>query len=459
MSNNEILRTESIGKLLLKFSIPAIVGMMVSALYNVVDRIYIGKIGPLAMTGIGLSLPFMFLLMAFGMLIGIGAGSRISIRLGQNRKEDAEKILGNSLVLLILIMGTVATIGLIFKIPILSLFGASKATIGYADKYLTIILLGAIFQGVGFGLNNIVRAEGSPKIAMYTMLLGAIINIILDPIFIFVFKMGISGAALATILSQLTTSIWVLYHFTYGKSKLKLKKKNLRLDFEIFISIITIGLSPFFIQLAASIVTAISNTALKTNGGDIAISAMTAINAIAIFFLMPIFGINQGSQPIIGYNYGAKEFDRVKKALKYAILAATSISILGFILVEFLSAPLILIFNNDPELISMATRGMRIYLSMLPFIGFQIISANYFQAVGKAGKSIFLSLLRQVIVLIPMLFILPRLLGLTGVWMAGPVSDLTASILTAIFLFIEIKHLDSSALIKKQEELLIASTS
>lgn len=442
MSNNELLRTEKIGKLLFKFSLPAIIGMLVNALYNVVDRMYIGWLGPLAMTGIGLSLPIMTLLMGLSMLVGIGSGSRISIRLGQNRKDDAEHILGNAVVLLILIMAGAMILGLTFKTPLLYLFGASEATIGFADEYLTVILIGAIFQGLGFGLTGVMRSEGSPKNAMYTMLIGAITNIVLDPVFIFAFHLGIRGAAIATIISQFVTTCLVLYHFRYGKSNLKLHRKNFKLDKNIIISILSIGMSPFFMQVAASIVTVVSNNALKANGGDIAIGAMTVINAIAIFFLMPIFGLNQGTQPIVGYNYGAKQFDRVKKALKLAIIAGTCFSTTGFLMTQFLTVPLIKIFNSDPELIAVATKGMRIFLVMLPVIGFQIISANYFQAVGKAPKAIFLSLLRQVIVLIPLLIILPQIYGLDGVWYAGPVADFSASLVTGIFLFNEMRHLD-----------------
>jgi len=444
MSNNELLRTESIGKLLLKFSLPAIVGMMVNALYNVVDRMYIGWIGPLAMTGIGLSLPLMVLIMGFAMLVGIGAGSRISIRLGQNRKEDAEKILGNAFTLLFFIMITVMILGLTFKTDLLYLFGASKATIGYASDYLTIILFGAIFQGIGFGLTGVMRSEGNPKKAMYTTLIAAITNIVLDPILIFTFGLGIKGAAIATIFSQFISMMLVFHHFTIGKSNLKLYKKNLKLDMTIIISILSIGLSPFLMQVAASLVSVVTNNALKASGGDMAIGAMTVINAIVLFFMMPIFGINQGTQPIIGYNYGAKQYGRVKQALKLAILAGTTISTFGFIMTQFLTVPLIKIFNSDPELLAIATKGMRIFLFMLPVIGFQIISANYFQAVGKAPKAIFLSMLRQVIVLIPLLLILPNFFGLTGVWFAGPIADLTASLMTAIFLFREMKHLDES---------------
>lgn len=444
MKQNEQLLNEPVGKLLFKYSLPAIIGMMVNALYNVVDRMYIGKLGPLPMTGIGLSLPIMTLIMGFGMLVGIGAGARVSIRLGQNRKDLAERILGNAFVLLILIMITISILGLIFEVPLLNLFGASEATIDYATQYLSVILMGSIFQGLGFGLNAVVRSEGSPQIAMYTVLIGAIINIILDPILIFVFDMGIRGAAVATVFSQLVTTIWVLYHFTSPKSKLKLHWKNMRLDGATVLSIVSIGMSPFSMQVAASAVSALANNALKSTGGDIAIGAMTVINAIVIFFLMPIFGINQGSQPIIGFNYGAKAFDRVKKTLLIAVLIGSGLSTFGFLLTQFWTRGLIQLFNNDPELVSVASKGMKIFLSMLPLIGFQIISANYFQAVGKAPKAMFLSLLRQVIVLIPLLIILPKMIGLTGVWLAGPIADFSASVVTAIFLYVELKHLEDS---------------
>lgn len=444
MNNQLELKNEKIWKLLLKYSIPAIIGMMVNALYNVVDRMYIGRLGHLAMTGIGLNLPFMTMLLAFGMLVGIGSAAIISIRLGQNRKDEAEKILGNAVTLLFIIFSIIMTLSYIFKTDLLYIFGASSETIGYADDYITIILAGALFQGLGFGINNIIRAEGNPKIAMYTMLIGAIINIILDPIFIFTLNMGIKGAALATIISQFASMVWVLHHFLSDKSIIKFKVSNLKLELRIIKNIFAIGMSPFFMQMAASMVTIISNNALKTTGGDIAIGAMTVINAITIFFLMPIFGINQGSQPIIGFNYGAGEYKRVKSTLKFAVVGATIIATFGFILTQFFTESLIKIFNNDKELINVTTQGMRIFLSMLPIIGFQIVSSNYFQAVGKAPKAMFLSLLRQVIVLIPLLIILPKYLGLKGVWIAGPIADFTASIVTAIFLYNELKHLNHS---------------
>lgn len=437
------LGSKPIGELLLKFSIPAIVGMLVNALYNIVDRIYIGRLEPLAMSGIGISLPLTILIMGFGMLIGIGGGARISIRLGQKRQDLAEQILGNAVTLLTIIMALVTFFGLMFKTQLLYFFGASSATIGYANDYITIILAGAIFQGLGFGLNNIIRSEGSPKIAMYTMLIGAIINILLDPLFIFVFDLGIKGAAIATVISQIVSATWVLAHFLLKKSKLHFHPANLKLKGDIVLSILSIGVSPFSMQVAASVVTIISNNALKTHGGDIALSAMTAINSIAMFFLMPIFGINQGAQPILGYNYGAKQYARVKKTLGLAITAATGICLVAFVLTQFFTVGMIKLFNNDPALIQVAKPGMRIFLSMLPVIGFQIISANYFQATGQAPKAMFLSLLRQVILLIPLLLLLPNVtgLGLTGVWLAGPIADFTASVVTFGFLVMAFKKL------------------
>jgi putative MATE family efflux protein len=442
MNKNEALGTKPILKLLIEFSIPAIVGMMVNALYNIVDRIYVGYLGPLQITGIGLALPLMTILMGFGMLVGVGASARISISLGQKDLIKANKILGNAFVLLIIIMASVSIISLVFLDKLLIIFGASVDTFIYAKEYITVILLGSIFQGIGFGLNNSIRAEGNPKRAMNTMIIGAVANIILDPIFIFVLGLGIKGAAIATIISQGISAILVLHYFIKESSVTKLSLINMKLDKNIAIGIFTIGMSPFFMQIAASLVTVIANNSLKTYGGDIAIGAMTVINAIAIFFLMPIFGINQGVQPIIGYNYGAKNYDRVKKALKSAIIVGSAISVSGFLITQFFTVNLIRLFNDDVNLINTSNTGMKIFLSMMPLIGFQIISANYFQAVGKAKKSMILSMLRQVILLIPLLIFLPRFFALKGVWLAGPISDFIAAILTGYFILTEIKHLD-----------------
>ena len=277
---------------------------------------------------------------------------------------------------------------------------------------------------------------------MVTMLIGGILNTILDPLFIFVFHMGTKGAAIATILSQAVSMIWVLAYFFGGNSVLKIRYKNLKLDAKVVKSIFAIGMSPFSMQLAASIVSIISNRSLVKYGGDLALGAMGVIMSVVMMVLMPTFGINQGCQPIIGYNYGAKNYKRVKHALKLAIIAATCITVTGFVIIQVFPKQIISLFNKDPELIAIGSHGIKIYLFMLPIIGFQIVSSNYFQAIGKAKTSIFLGLSRQVILLIPLLFILPRFFGLDGVWLSGPSSDAMASIITAVFIFVEIKHLN-----------------
>lgn len=449
MDRSKQLGEEKIGKLLLKFSIPAIVGMLVNALYNIVDRIFVGKgVSELAITAITVAFPISIIIMAFGMLVGIGAAATVSIKLGQKRKDEAEEILGNAFTLIILVSLGVTILGLIFMEPLLKIFGASEAALPLAKQFISIILIGALLQNVGFGLNNIIRSEGNPKMAMSTMLIGAILNTIFNPIFIFVMHTGVRGSALATIVSQTVCSIWVIQYFTKGKSTLKLKTKNFKLKKGIVRQIFSIGLSPFLMQLAASVITIILNKGLATYGGDTAIAAMGIINSVSMLILMPIFGINQGAQPIIGFNYGAKNFARVKKALKLAILAATTISTTGFILVELFPRQIIGIFisGTGSELLSIGSRGIRIYLMMLPIIGFQIVSSNYFQAVGKAKISIFLSLSRQVIVLLPLIIILPQILKLDGVWIAGPSSDFIASLITGMFLIRELRKLENKSI-------------
>nr|WP_284703597.1 MATE family efflux transporter [Clostridium swellfunianum] len=439
------LANESIPKLLMSFSIPAIIGMLVNALYNIVDRIYIGKmegVGQYAITGVGLNFPIMTVIMAFAMLSGIGAAATISIRLGQKKKDEAEHILGNAFVLSILFSIIITIVGLLSVDKLLLIFGASENTFGYAKDYIVIILIGTIFNVTAFSMNHAIRASGNPKRAASTMLIGAVLNTILDPIFIFTFNMGVKGAALATIISQAVSAAWVISYFLTGKSNLKLKVSNFRLDARIVKTIFAIGMSPFAMQLAASVVSITANKSLLTYGGDLAVGAMTVINSISTLFLMPIFGINQGFQPIVGYNYGAKAYDRVIATLKYAIFAATSIVVVGFIFVQIFAPQAIMLFNDNTELVAIGSKGIRIYLFMLPIIGFQIISTNYFQSIGKAKISMFLSLLRQVLLLIPLYVLLPRIFGtLTSIWFAGPLADATASVLTSFFLFRELKHL------------------
>ncbi|MFD2413577.1 MATE family efflux transporter [Paenibacillus rhizoplanae] len=442
-----------VGKLLLKFSIPAIIGVMVNSIYTLVDRLYVGRLGALAMTGIGLNFPFMSLITAFSFFIGVGASAMISIRLGQNRKEDAEKILGNSFSFLAILMILVSFFGLMFKVPILNLFGASNATIGYASDYITIILYGTIFQGIALGLNNIIRAEGNPTKSMLTMLLGTVLNIILDPIFIFSFDMGIKGAAWATLISQLVSSAWVIAHFVKGNSTLKLRMKNLVPSWRAFKEVASIGLSPFVMQIAATAVAILMNTGLKTYGGDIAIGAMTVINSVMIFFYMPVIGIAQGAQPIIGFNYGAKQYKRVRETLKLEMIIATAICVFAFLCTQFLTVPIIKAFSSETTLIQAASYGMRIMLMMTPLIGFQMVSSQYFQAIGKAKKATILGLLRQVILLVPLLVIMPHLFQLTGVWMASPIADFISCSITGIVLFRELKQLGKMEISSKGKTL------
>ncbi len=444
MDRSQRMGEGSIPRLLYKFSMPAIVGMLAQALYNVVDRVFIGRaVGPEGIAGATVSFPFMLILMAFGMLVGIGATALVSIRLGEHDKDDAERVLGNATVLLVVQSVVLTLAGLLMMDWLLGKFGASEQILPYAHRYLQIILVGSVFQSIGFGLNAVIRGEGNPRMAMLTMLLGAFLNIILDPIFLFGFGWGMQGAAAATVLAQAVSALWVLGYFLGSRSLLNLRVRNLRLQWCVCWSIVAVG-SPFFaMHIAASVLNAILNNQLLEYGGDLAISVMGIVYAVAMFILMPIFGITQGAQPIIGYNYGALKFDRVKWALELAILAATTISCAGFVLVMVFPADVIRLFNSeDKALLELGVHALRMSLMMMPVVGFQVISANYFQATGKPKQAMFLSLSRQVLLLIPALLILPSFFGLDGVWAAIPASDLGSSVLTAIWLVWELRHLD-----------------
>ena len=427
-----ILGTEKIGKLIWNYSVPAIVGTVVMALYNIVDRIFIGQgVGPLAISGLALTFPFMIVLMAFGMLIGAGSAARISITLGENNREKAEKILANAFTLTLIISGTVVILSYIFMSDLLRLFGGTEKTIRYAEDFMKIIIPGGIFSALSFGFNNIMRASGYPRKAMYTMIICALLNAVLDPIFIFWFHWGIQGAAFATNISYLVGTIWVLSHFMKKDSNLRFKRKNFRLQKDIVISIISIGLSPFSMQLATCVVIILVNSTLIHYGGDLAIGAFGIINSINTLIVMVIIGLNQGTQPIIGYNYGAKMYDRMFKTLKYAVILATIITTVGFITGTYMPSMIASLYTKDVELQAIATKALRISVTMFPIIGFQIVVTNFFQSIGKAKISIFLSLTRQFVFLVPCLLILPPFFGLTGAWSAMPVSDGLSTIVSA----------------------------
>lgn len=451
MSNQKHLGDAPIGKLLLQYSIPAIIGMVVNALYNIVDRMFIGNIpdiGSLAITGVGITMPIMTIVLAFGMLIGIGTTANISLNLGKGNRTTAEKLLGNAFTLSIIVGLAIAITGTIFANPILNLFGASENTLFYAKEYIGIILLGCTFNILSFALNSTVRADGNPKMSSITMVIGCGANIILDYLFIFVLNLGVKGAALATIISQAITFFIILYYYTAGNSNLKLKVENFKLKKHLVTMTFAIGIAPFATQIANSLVQVIANNALKTYGSDLAIGAMTVISSLNIIFMMPIFGINQGCQPIIGFNYGAKKYERAKEAFKYATIAACVICIIGFISIQCFPTQIISLFNNDPELTTLAIKGIRIYLLMMPVVGINIVATSYYQSIGKAKISMFVSLLRQVILLIPFTIILPKFIGLDGVWAAGACADSLSVIITLVLLKKEFKQLDKMQLEK-----------
>ena len=443
MRSQNILGTESVSKLLLKYSIPAMIGMIVNALYNIVDRMFIGHIpdvGPMAITGVGVTMPIMTVIMAFGMLVGIGSAASMSIKLGQGKKEEAEQIIGNATKLLVLIAIGLTVIGLLFLNPLLHSFGATDQTIVFAKDYIEIIIYGIIFNLFAFAFSHMTRADGNPKLAAIVMVVGCAINIILDPIFIFVFDMGIQGAAIATVISQTISALWLFYYFTKGSSSLKISLPNTKLNKSVVKAIFAIGMAPFAMQLASSLVQVFANNTLMTYGGDLAIGAMTIINSVSMLFLMPIFGINQGSQPIIGFNHGAKQYQRSSKALIYSIAAATVILSIGATLIQLFPATFVGIFNNDATLTEIAVDGMKIFLFALPILSISVVGPNYFQSIGKARISLFLSLLRQVLLFIPLLFILPRFMGLKGIWFVMPISDTVTALITLYFLRREMKR-------------------
>lgn len=442
MNRSQQLGEEKVGKLLLRFSIPAMIGMLVNGLYNIVDRIFVGRgVGSLALSGIAISFPITLAIMAFGMLIGLGATAVISIRLGQQKREEAERIVGNAFILLLGISLIITLLGYLFMDPLLVSLGASSDVLPYAKQYIMVLLAGAVFQSIGFGMNNFIRAEGNPKVAMYTMILGAVLNTILNPIFIFGLHLGVAGSALATVISQFVTAVWVLYYFLGNRALLKLRLRNLKLEWIYVKDILAIGISPFSMQLVGSFVTVFLNKSLASYGGDLPIAAMGIITSIAMLIFMPIFGIGQGAQPIIGYNYGAGNYDRVKETLKLSLFASTGVMTVGFLMVELFPVAIMTLFSTDPELIRVGSTGMRLYLMMLPVIALQVTAVGYFQATGKPRKSLFLSLSRQLLFLVPMIWILPKFMGLTGVWLAAPVSDLASAALTAVWLYNDLKQL------------------
>ena len=439
------LGVEKIGKLLLQYSVPAIVATAAASIYNIIDRIFIGQgVGALAISGLAITFPLMNITAAFGAMVGVGASSMVSIRLGQNNKQSATQILGNALMLNVILGIAVSIITLIFLDPILFALGASDNTLSYAKEFMEIILLGNVFCQVYLGLNSIMRASGYPTKAMITSLVTVVINAILAPLFIFVFKWGIRGAALATVCAQIAGSLLVILHFTRKNSFLRFLPGCLKLKIEIIKDIISIGMSNFLMLIAGSAVISIINLSLSKYGGDYAVGAYGIINSIGNLGVMIVIGFNQGMQPIVGYNYGACNIARVIRAFRLTILFATCVTSCLFLLAEIFPSAIASAFTTDNKLIELTTIGVRLNLLMFSIVGFQMVTSNFFQSIGKAKISIFLSVSRQVLFLIPALLLLPHFFGLNGVWLGSPTADITSSILTFIVLKWQIKKIKTS---------------
>ncbi|WP_028856993.1 MATE family efflux transporter [Psychrilyobacter atlanticus] len=446
------LETEKIPKLLWEYSIPAITGTLVYILYNIVDRIFISfGVGRLAIAGISIALPLFTFILATGLFIGVGGGALISINLGQKNKEKAEQILGNALTLFIGMGILFSIFGILFLDDILLLFGATANNINYAKDYMSIIFFATTFQLLFIGMNNIMRGEGNPKAAMKMSIIGCGLNILLDPLFIFTLGMGIKGAAIATVISNVLVAILQIRHFLNGDSNIKLKLKNLKLKKEILLGIASIGIAPFIMQMSNSIVVIFINKNLNIYGGDIAIAAYGIINSISVLMYMPIVGIYQGSQPILGYNHGAKNFKRVRETYKLSLLVAMSISAIGFFAAIFLPHLLISPFiNNDQTLFELTTNATKIFFSMTLFMGFHMIGSSYFQTVGKAKITTAINIIRQFILMLPLLYFLPKYYGVNGVWLAVPITDFTLALITSHFVIKEFKSLKKKSNLEEQ---------
>lgn len=440
----EILGTGNVTKLLFNLALPAICAQIINLLYNIVDRMYIGHIegiGKLALTGVGVCLPLITIISAFACLVGMGSAPRASIFLGRNDKDSAEKTLGNSFVLLIIISIILTLIFVIWGDKLLLLFGASENTISYASSYLKVYSIGTIFVLLTLGLNPFITAQGFAKISMLTVTIGAVCNIILDPIFIFVFNLGVSGAALATILSQCVSMLWILKFLTGPKTVLKIKRDCLKLSSKIILPCMALGLSPFIMQATESLIQVCFNSSLYKYGGDTAVGAMTILTSIMQFSLMPLMGLTQGSQPIISYNFGAHKKDRVIKAFKVLIISCVVYSGVFWLLVMIFPEMFIKLFNSDASLISFAVPALRIYMSVSVLFGIQLGCQQTFIALGNAKSSLFLALLRKVILLIPLIYIMPTFIAnkTTAVFLAEPVADFLAVVSTSTLFYFQFR--------------------
>ena len=438
------LGTEKISKLLFRYAVPAIIAMTASSLYNMADSIFIGHgVGPLAIAGLAVTFPLMNLAAAFGSLVGVGASTLAAIKLGQKDHEGATHVLGNVVLLNCVIGAVFMAAALAFLDPILMFFGASEETLPYARDYMEIILAGNVFTHVYMGLNEVLRASGYPQKAMAATLMAVVVNCVLDALFIFGFGWGIRGAAIATILAQLISLAWQLWHFSRPTSFLHFKRGIFSLRRDIVAPMLAIGLSPFLMNICACFVVILINKSLKTHGGDLAIGAYGIVNRITFLFIMIVMGFNQGMQPIAGYNFGARQFDRLTRVLKYTLCCAVSVTTLGFLVCQLFPRQMIHLFTTHPDLVRIGVEGLRVALLVFPVVGVQMVTSSFFQSLGMAKKAIFLSLTRQLLFLIPCLLILPPIYGTMGVWASIPVADFVAAAVSVFMLRWQLRRLRS----------------
>ena len=438
MSNKQAtleLGTKPVGKLLVQYAMPAIVAMTASSLYHVIDSIFIGQgVGPLAISGLALTFPFMNLTAAFGAAVGVGASTCISVKLGQKDYSTAQKILGNTVALNLIIGISLSIICIAFLDPILFFFGASENTLPYARDYMLIILLGNVFSHMFFGMNAVLRTAGKPRHAMYATIFTVVMNVILAPLFIYTFDMGIAGAAYATILSQVMALVWQMKLLTDKRELLHIRGGTFGLEKSIVQNILGIGMSPFAMNVCACVVVIFVNKGLQEYGGDLSLGAYGIANRMAFIFVMITMGINQGMQPIAGYNFGAQRMDRLMQVLKYSIIAATVVTTTGFMVAELVPTLCARLFTSDATLIGMSASAIRIIMVTFPIVGFQMVITNFFQSIGKAKISMFLSLSRQMLFLLPLLITLPLWFGVDGIWWAMPISDTIAALVTLVLM-------------------------
>lgn len=443
-SKENQLATMPVGKLLWQLSLPAITAQLVNVLYNMVDRMYIGhipEVGAAALTGLGVTMPVILLVSAFATLASMGGAPRASIMMGRGRKDEAERILGNCTMALILMALLLTGAILLFGRQALLLFGASEDTIGFAWDYLSIYAVGTIAVQLALGLNVYITAQGFSKFSMFTVLIGAVCNIVLDPIFIFVFGMGVRGAALATVLSQLISAVWVVHFLTGPKTLLRIRRENLRIDPKIYLPCVALGAAPFVMQFTESILSVSFNSSLLRYGGDLAVGAQTILTSVMQFSLMPLQGFTQGAQPIVSYNFGAGNKERVRDAVKVLLIVCVSYSTAMWALAMLVPQVFASMFTTDPELIHLVVHALRIYMGATCLFGLQIGCQQTFVAIGNAKMSLFLALLRKVILLIPLIFILPLFLPnkVDAVWLAEPISDFIAVCTTCTLFYREIR--------------------